>query len=128
MASITKIGKGKQPPRAIDFIDATDQKKRKRIRLGVVTYDEAQEAKRRIEKLHAAKMLNQSPDAETLLWLGGVSDTIHARIANAGLCEPREPTNAAPKLSAFLEKHIGQRESELKPSSIARLAPPPVLT
>ncbi len=40
MASIVKLGKGKQPPRAIDFTDP-DSGKRQRIRLGVVSFDEA---------------------------------------------------------------------------------------
>ena len=54
MASITKIGKGKQPPRAIDFIDDTDGRRRKRVRLGVVTHGEAAEAKRVADRKAAA--------------------------------------------------------------------------
>jgi len=121
MASITKIGKGKQPPRAIEFVDSTDGGKRKRIRLGVVGLAQAREAKHRIEKLHAAKALNQTPDAETVLWQAGVSDEIHQRIARAGLVDPREPLSAAPMLGEHLSKHLQQRAAELKPSSIERL-------
>ena len=121
MASITKIGKGKQPPRAIDFIDDTDGRRRKRVRLGVVTHGEAAEAKRRIEKLLTAKILNQPPDQETASWLNGVSDTIHDRIARAGLAEPRQAPPTAPQLGDFLEKYIAQRRSELKPASLERI-------
>ena len=121
MASITRLGKGKQPPRAVEFVDDTDGGKRKRIRLGIVTYTEAQEAKRRIEKLLTAKILNQQPDQETLRWLIGVSDTIHVRIARTGLVPPREPASQSPQLGDFLEKHIAQRELELAASSVERL-------
>ena len=121
MASITKLGKGKQPPRAIDFVDDTDGRKRKRIRLGVVTHDEARAAKCRIEKLMTAKILNQPPDQETAVWLSGVSDTIHARIAKTGLVELREAQSRAPRLGEFMDKYLYQRKSDLKPGSIERL-------
>ncbi|MDA1214961.1 MAG: hypothetical protein O2955_20855, partial [Planctomycetota bacterium] len=71
MASIQKLGKGKQPLRAIDFTDPLS-KKRKRIRLGVVSHDFAVECKRRIERLVAAKSLNH-PDPETSHWLTGIA-------------------------------------------------------
>ena len=44
MASIVKLGKGKQPPRSIDFTGLDG--KRKRLRLGVVTRSDAETAKR----------------------------------------------------------------------------------
>ena len=121
MASIIKLGPGKQPPRAIDFIDDRDAGRRKRLRLGIVCHDEAREAKLRIEKLLVAKSLNQSPDNETVRWLAGVSDTIHKRMARLGICLPRTPAPLAPKLSVFLDKHLEQRRPTLKPSSFKRL-------
>ena len=121
MASITKLGKGKQPPRAIDFVDSTDGGKRKRIRLGVVGLSQAREAKVRVEKLLSAKVLNHTPDAETVRWLAGVCDTIHGRIVRAGLAEPRQPVPTAPQLGDFLAKHLEQRKAELEPASIERL-------
>ena len=121
MASVVKLSKGKQPPRAIDFTDHSDQDdagqpRRKRIRLGIVTHDEAREAKGRIEKLLTAQTLNQTPDGETLRWLSGVSDTILKRIAKTGLCELREPQAVAPALGAFLESYIDGR-AKLKPNT-----------
>ncbi len=120
MASITKLGKGKQPPRAVDFIDPMDRK-RKRIRLGIVSHEAAQEARLRIERLSAAIALHQAPDLQTLQWLNGISDEIHARVARQGLCEPREPEPTAPELSLWLNKYIDQRKHELAPSSIERI-------
>ena len=119
MASIVKLGKGKQPPRAIDFVGLDG--KRKRIRLGIVTLEQTRQAKLRVEKLVAAKKLNQTPDSETVTWLGGVSGRLHDRIARVGLCPPREPTSACPTLAGFLEKYIEQRCHELEPSSVERL-------
>ncbi len=119
MASIVKLGKGKNPPRAIDFKNTTG--KRDRVRLGIVTHDDAEECCRRVEKLLTAKRFNQSPDTPTAEWLAGVSDDIHARLARFGLCEPRVPVNAAPMLGEWLTKYIDQRRSELKPGSIERL-------
>ena len=119
MASIVKLGKGKQPPRAIDFKNTTG--KRDRVRLGIVTHDVATEARRRIEKLLEAKRLNHPPDRPTLEWLAGVSDEIHERLARFGLCKPHVPKDAAPTLGKWLEKYIEQRKTELKTGSVERL-------
>ncbi len=120
MASVTKIGKGKQPPRAIDFIDPMDGK-RKRIRLGVTTQDSAVEACRRIDRLISAKTLNQSIQPEDAVWLRGLPFTIHERIADKGLCPHREPPTKAPKLAEWTAKYIAQRSSEITESSADRL-------
>jgi integrase len=121
MASITRLGRGKQPPRAIDFVDSTDGGKRKRIRLGVVTHDIAEETKRRVEKLLTAKILNQPIDQETARWLTGISEEIHSRLARSGLCDSREPAPESPSLGKFCSKYLDQRKHELKPGSIQRL-------
>ena len=122
MASITRLGAGKQPPRAIDFVDASDGGRRKRIRIGVVSHDFAEETKRRVEKLIAAKILNHAIDQETAVWLGGVSEKIHQRISDKGLCPQRSPVPLAPGLGTFLAKYLDQRRHELKPGSIQRLS------
>ena len=100
MASIVKLGKGKQPPRAIDVVDLTDGRKRKRIRIGVVSHDDAVEFKRRIQNLLGAKILNRDPKPEMLEWLTGLPPAIYDRIAKTGLLEsvgaaPAEPSPAA---------------------------------
>lgn len=61
------------------------------------------------------------PDARTLDWLASVSETIHDRIARAGLCEPRTPQDAAPTLGGFVAKYLSHRAAELKPASLKRL-------
>ena len=121
MASITKLGKGKQPARAIDFVDPTDDRKRKRIRLGIVQHRDAVEAKHRIEKLLTARVLNQSIDSETAMWLSGVSDEIHERIVRAGLCEPREPKQTSPGLADWITRYLEQRAPEIAVGSLQRI-------
>ncbi len=121
MASVTKMGKGKQPPRAIDFVDDTDGGKRKRIRIGVTSHDFAEEVCRRVEQLLSAKLLNQGISPATAEWLAGVSDTLHERIAQKGLCQSRQPATKAPLLEDWLTKYTSQRGSDLKPASISRL-------
>ncbi|NQV27744.1 MAG: hypothetical protein HQ518_25630, partial [Rhodopirellula sp.] len=121
MASITKLGKGKQPARAIDFVDPTDNRKRKRIRLGIVQHRDAVEAKHRIEKLLTARCLNQSIDSETAMWLAGVSDEIHERIARAGLCLPRKPVPTSPGLADWITQYLEQRAPEIAAGSLQRI-------
>ena len=118
MASIVKLGKGKQPPRAIDVITPAG---RKRIRLGVVTHAEAREAKGAIERLANAAALNQAPETHTVAWLAGLSDEIHGRIAKAGLCQPRPPKEPTPQLKPFLDAYIAGRRENLKPNTIRNL-------
>jgi len=79
MASITKLGTGEQPPRAIDFINTNG--KRDRLRLGIVSHDSAEECCRRVEKLIEAKRLHQSPEGPTLEWLISISEDIPAKLA-----------------------------------------------
>ena len=124
MASVIKLGKSKQPPRAIDFTDSTESPpKRKRIRLGVVSHGDAREAKHRIEKLLGAKVLNATVDTETCLWLTGISDSLHERIARSGLCESREAAALSPSLGDWLSKYLSIRKSDpsFKPGSYQRL-------
>jgi len=112
MASIVKLGSGKQPPRAIDFADPTDGGRRKRIRVGVVTHDEALEFKRHVEKLLAAKILNQTPNTETLLWLNGLPPLTYERLAARGLAPRRNIDPHGLRLRNFLEKYREQRRQE----------------
>ena len=88
------------------------------MRLGVVTYDVAQQAALRVEKLLSAKTLNQSIDSETAVWLRGVSGDVHDRLAKVGLCEPRTPFLKAPTLGKWIATFLEQRQHGLKPSSL----------
>jgi integrase len=120
MASVTTIRDGKRPVKAIDFVDNSDNRKRKRIRLGAASNKFAQQCKTWIERLIAAKAANH-PDLQALEWANGLADDLHERIAKQGLLPPRQPEPVAPTLGGFLSKHIEQRTPDLAPSSIKRL-------
>ncbi len=118
MASVTRIGRSKRPPRAVQFV-APDGV-RKTIRVGPVGYETALDFKRKVEKLLAWSITNEAPDAQTATWLAGLPARIHARLARVGLVEPRTPEPAAPGLGNWLGKHLKQRP-DLKPSSRQKL-------
>ena len=115
MASIVKLGKGKQPPRAIDF---SISKKRHRIRIGKVSLAEAREFKRGIEKLLVARSLNQPIDNATAQWLAGVEIEIRDRMAKFGLCRTFQTTLTFEQLIA---DYLRRKSTELKPGSIKRI-------
>jgi len=109
MASIVKLRTGKQPLRAIDFTGLDGR--RKRVRIGKVTRDDALAAKRGIERLLISSLHGQDIDSETAKWLAGLSDEIHDRISRHGLCERRKrdeditPTT----LASFIDSYIVSR-------------------
>ncbi|MDA1214666.1 MAG: phage integrase SAM-like domain-containing protein, partial [Planctomycetota bacterium] len=119
MASLQKLSGGKRPIRAIDFTDSRDGK-RKRIRLGKVSHDDALEYKRWIERLISAKLLAH-PDIKANEWLSErVPDQIHERIANVGLCTSRTRPSEFPTLRAWIDRYLSER-SDLKPASRKRI-------
>jgi len=54
----------------------------------------AQTAKSHIERLNAAAIVNTSLDKEQAMWLAGLGDLLHKRIAATGLCKPRVEQDA----------------------------------
>lgn len=123
MASIVKLGKGRQPPIGIDYTDPADPppRRRKRLRLGAVSQGDAQEFKRRLKGILACRALNQDPAPDLAAWINGLPDLLYDRLANQGLLEPRESSAAVPALGDFLKKYIRQRAAELRPASVKRL-------
>ena len=115
MASIQKLGKGKQPPRAIDF---SLNGKRHRVRIGKVSLAESRDFKRGIEKLLVAKKLNHSIDNATAQWLAGVDVTIRDRMAKFGLCRTSQTSLTFEQL---IEGYLRRKSTELKPGSIKRI-------
>jgi integrase len=95
--------------------------KRPTIRLGRVNQRIADTAKRMIESLVAAKITGHSLDPETAAWVASVSDTIHNRLAQAGLVPPRQDTSPAAHTASCLEDHIEryiQSRTKLKPNTL----------
>ncbi|MBN1341523.1 MAG: phage integrase SAM-like domain-containing protein [Phycisphaerae bacterium] len=115
MASLTRIGGGKTPIRAIDFFNG--EGKRRRIRLGRVGRDSALEFKRQLEKLQEAQSLGNPLDPKLAEWVAGLPDKTHEKLAREGLVSPRHGMG----LGQWLTKYIEQRRSELKPSTLTSL-------
>ena len=90
MASISTAANG---TRTIQFVGKDG--KRRSVRLGKVPMKTAEEVCRRVEYLQAASISGTAPDADTVKWLASVGDALHARLAAAGLVEPREDRQGA---------------------------------
>ena len=103
MASISHDGNGS---RRILFFNKANE--RKAIRLGKVTKRDAESFKGKLESLLSAKLMGNSPDRETSLWLSTLDDDLHAKLAAHELVEPRiKPVLAT--LSVFVDQFIAGR-------------------
>jgi integrase len=83
MASLVTYGNGL---RRIEFALVPNER-RKVIRLGRVTAKAAQSFKARIEAVIADKLQNRTHDAETAKWLGGLDETMLAKLRAVGLAD-----------------------------------------
>jgi integrase len=95
--------------------------KRPTVRLGRVSQRIAETAKRMVEALVAAKITGHSLDTETAAWVAGVSDTIHQRLAQAGLVPPRQETSPGKQETGRLESHVEryiQSRTKLKTNTL----------
>jgi len=79
--------------------------KRKTIRLGRVSLKAANSFKLKVEELVNAKNMRTPIDSETARWLGELSNTMHAKLAEVELVEPRErvDTTLAGLLSIYFK-------------------------
>jgi integrase len=112
MASISRDPNGR---RRILFVDADGN--RKTIRLGKTSQRMAEEIKIKVETLNAAKIGGCSLDRETAAWVANLGDDLHAKLAAAGLAEPRRTA----RLGAFLEAFIANRIPSAAPNTIMNL-------
>jgi len=103
MASITHDPNG---TRRLQLIDPRCGRRRA-IRLGKVTAKQANTIRHRVESIIAAIAAGSPLDADTAAWVGSLPDSTHAKLARAGLCEPRERAEATPEtLGAFLDRYF----------------------
>ena len=87
---------------------------RKAIRLGKATMAQAQAFRAKLQNLVIGRFSGIDP--ETALWVAGLPDDMHAKLAGFGLVEPRTAVRTA-KLGPFIEKYIEARQ-DLKASTI----------
>ena len=105
MASAHKDTKGWQ----ICFIDPDGN--RRSMRPGKVNKATANQVARHVDVLVAAKASRGTIERTTALWLGDIGDSLHVKLANAGLVEPREAIAITPEpekksLAEALKYHI----------------------
>lgn len=102
MASLIKQPNGRW---RIQYLDGFD---RKGISLGKMQKSQAQDVKRLVENLIAAKFSGLAIDQQTALWVSDIDDEFHSRIAAAGLLTPRKQQRST-KLAEFIESYIDSR-------------------
>ena len=100
MASLVTYSNGL---RRIEFV-LTPHEKRRVIRLGRVNARTAQSFKARVESVIADKLQNRLHDAETAKWLGGLDETMLAKLRAVGLAEGVGLSQTT--LGAFLTRYF----------------------
>ncbi len=110
MASISKQANGR---RTIQF--TADTGKRHSIRLGKISQRNAEAIKTRVERILESQLARQPLDADTALWLGEIDDSLHSKLARAGLVESREK-KAVKTLGVFLADYVTSR-IDVKPAT-----------
>ncbi len=109
MASISQKATGR---RLIQFVGADRQ--RGTISLGKVSKRRAEAIKARVEELVAAKLMGDTPDRDTLLWVKSLDDGLHAKLAKAGLIASR--TDSSKVLIRFVDNYMDSR-TDVKPAT-----------
>jgi integrase len=89
---------------------------RKAVRLGKCSERDAEGVCRHVEALAAETINGQSMGRETASWLAEVGNTLHARLARAGLAEAR--ADAGIRLNAFIDGYLAQRP-DLKQNTLS---------
>ncbi len=111
MASLTKDRRGNP---VIQFnINPGDP--RKTIRLGGVSMTSARTIRDHVGHLVAAKRMGQAPPPHVARWVGDQPDTLHRKLVDVELVDPREPKRAT-ALGAFLDKYVAERV-DVKPAT-----------
>ncbi len=123
MASLIPLKGKRGTSYEVQFCDGPDR--RPRVRLGRLPKKAAEAAKTRIEYLIAAKQAGHAIDGDTARWLEGLTNTIHARLAKAGLVPSRRNANEAPRtiltLAQLVDRYISRREGNLKPNTVRKM-------
>ena len=115
MASII-AGKGKKKSRSFQYYEPGGR--RRTIGLGECGAEPARRFKGRIDSLQAFRAVGQMPDMETSQWLAGLPDDMHAKLSRVGLVSPGVPEPKSPRLMAWTDRYVHQREGDWKPATL----------
>ena len=103
MASVVKETRNGRTLYRIQFRDA--DKRRKSIRLGGIAKKDADSICSKVGALVSASISKRPLDNATAQWLTEIGDDLHGKLANAGLCEPRQSAT----LDQFIADYIKRR-------------------
>ena len=105
MASVSKETRSGRTLYRIQFRDAN--KRRKSIRLGGLAKKDAHAICSKVGALVSASISKRPLDNAAAQWLIEIGDDLHEKLANAGLCEPRESA----QLGQFISDYIKRRSN-----------------
>lgn len=115
MASITNDPNGRK---RIQFVDVDGI--RKAIRLGKVSKRDAESFKIKLEALLSCKIVGNSPDRDTSIWVASLAPKLQHDLAKFALIDagnlPQKPTRET--LQTFLDKYVEKRGAGMKPATI----------
>ena len=122
MATLNKR-KSKRTGKTLYTVQIVVNGRRPCIPLGELTKAQAGEAKGHIERLGSAARTNTTIAATTAAWLADLPDDFHQRLADLGLCSPRqapepeaEPQTRQCTLRELLAGYIAERD-DVKPAT-----------
>ena len=112
---MSSISSDKAGQRTI-YVRGADARRRP-VRLGKVSMKQARTVQGYIDDLERVANHNGTPTEKTSVWLAGIGDDLHGRLARAGLVAPRESVT----LGTFIDSHIERCEGIVKPATLVRM-------
>lgn len=91
----------------------TPDGKRKTLRLGKTPKKDAEAVRVKVESLLTSRITGQPVEPETARWIATLGDTLHDKLAHAGLIDARSTATLGP----FIDDYI-RRRSDVKPTTI----------
>ena len=79
--------------------------RRESIRLGRLPKKDAETVRNYVSRLETAQQLGTSPDADTLQWLGRLTDWLYSKLVHVGLAAEKQSAT----LGAFLAGYVAKR-------------------
>jgi integrase len=115
MSCLNKSGRH----RTIQFVGADGR--RRSIRLGKISEQDAVGIKLHVDRLIQSKFGNMPVPGDTASWLGGINEVLYDRLVRGGLCQPRAiDMRGQKRLGEMLDEYIARR-NDLKDGSIKML-------
>lgn len=113
MASI----KDKNGFKEIRYLDR--DRERRSLYAGKISVRAAESIGTKVEAIVARQIQGGEADGELSQWIAGLADGFHSKLANLGLCKPREIAKAKPTLKAWTDRYIESHTG--KPGTIEQL-------